>query len=63
MDGFGLLEAIRADPHLAGLPVILMTSRDSPGDVQRGMELGATAYLTKQGFDQQTLLAAIGQLI
>jgi two-component system chemotaxis sensor kinase CheA len=63
MDGFGLLEAVRADPHLAGIPVLLMTSRDSPGDVQRGMELGATAYLTKQAFDQQTLLATIGQLI
>nr|WP_280842820.1 response regulator [Pararoseomonas baculiformis] len=63
MDGFGLVEAIRADPALSGLPVILMTSRDSPGDVQRGMELGASAYLTKQGFDQQALLAAIGQLI
>jgi two-component system chemotaxis sensor kinase CheA len=48
---------------LSGLPVILMTSRDSPGDVQRGMELGASAYLTKQGFDQHALLAAIGQLI
>jgi len=63
MDGFGLLEAIRADPALSGLPVILMTSRDAPGDVQRGMELGASAYLTKQGFDQQGLLAAIGQLV
>jgi two-component system chemotaxis sensor kinase CheA len=63
MDGFGLVEAIRADPALSGLPVILMTSRDSQGDVQRGMELGASAYLTKQGFDQQALLAAIGQLI
>nr|WP_245214214.1 response regulator [Pararoseomonas indoligenes] len=63
MDGFGLIEAIRADPHLAELPVILMTSRDSPGDVQRGMELGASAYLTKQGFDGQALLATIGQLI
>ncbi|MCR0983003.1 ATP-binding response regulator [Roseomonas populi] len=63
MDGFGLIEAIRADPHLAELPVILMTSRDSPGDVQRGMELGASAYLTKQGFDGQSLLATIGQLI
>ncbi|TPG60427.1 response regulator [Roseomonas nepalensis] len=63
MDGFALLEAIRADPSLVGLPVILMTSRDSPGDIQRGMELGASAYLTKQGFDQQALLAAIAQLV
>jgi two-component system chemotaxis sensor kinase CheA len=63
MDGFGLLEAIKADPRLAALPVVLMTSRDSPGDVQRGMELGAAAYLTKQGFDQQALLATVGQIL
>jgi len=63
MDGFGLLEAIRTDPALAGLPLILMTSREAPGDVRRGMELGANAYLTKQGFDQQALLDAVGQLV
>jgi two-component system chemotaxis sensor kinase CheA len=63
MDGFQLLSALKADAQLARLPVIMMTSRASPDDVRRGMELGADAYLVKQTFDQRELLATIGQLI
>ncbi|UFN48096.1 response regulator [Roseomonas sp. OT10] len=63
LDGFGLLEAMKADPRLAALPVVLMTSRDEAADVRRGLELGAGAYLTKQKFDQRDLLATIGQLL
>jgi two-component system chemotaxis sensor kinase CheA len=63
MDGFGLLGAIKADDRLAKIPVIMMTSRASPDDIQRGMELGADAYLVKQTFEQRELLETIGQLI
>jgi two-component system, chemotaxis family, sensor kinase CheA len=63
MDGFQLLQALKADAELAAKPVILMTSRADPEDVRRGMELGADAYLVKQSFDQRELLAAIGQLL
>jgi two-component system chemotaxis sensor kinase CheA len=63
MDGFSLLQAIKADAALATLPVILMTSRDDPTDVRRGMELGAEAYITKQKFDQRELLATIGRIL
>ena len=63
MDGFGLLQAIKNDPRLAGLPVILMTSRADEEDIRRGLDLGAGAYLTKQKFDQRELLATIGQLL
>ena len=63
MDGFGLLQAIKADPRLASTPVILMTSRADPADVRRGLDLGANAYITKQKFDQRELLATIGQLL
>lgn len=63
MDGFGLLQAIKADASLARLPVILMTSRAAADDVRRGLDLGAGAYLTKQKFDQRELLATIGQLL
>jgi two-component system chemotaxis sensor kinase CheA len=63
MDGFGLLQAIRNDPGLADIPVILMTSRASQEDVRKGLELGARAYITKQNFDQRELLATIGQLL
>lgn len=63
MDGFGLLQAVKTDPRLAETPVILMTSRADPADVRRGLDLGASAYITKQKFDQRELLATIGQLL
>jgi two-component system chemotaxis sensor kinase CheA len=63
MDGFGLLQAIKTDPRISSTPVILMTSRADPEDVRRGLDLGASAYITKQKFDQRELLATIGQLL
>ncbi|GEP10156.1 hybrid sensor histidine kinase/response regulator [Methylobacterium gnaphalii] len=63
LDGFGLLKALRAEPSLATLPIILMTSRGASEDVARGLELGADAYLTKQKFDQRELLETVGQLL
>lgn len=63
LDGFGLVQALRADEAFARLPVILMTSRGDAEDVARGLELGADAYLTKQTFDQRQLLDTIGQLL
>jgi two-component system chemotaxis sensor kinase CheA len=63
MDGFGLLQAVKADSRLASIPVILMTSRADPADIRRGLDLGASAYITKQNFDQRELLATIGQLL
>ncbi|MFD2262983.1 response regulator [Lacibacterium aquatile] len=63
MDGFSLLQAVKNDAGLATIPFILMTSRESPEDVRRGLDLGADAYLTKQKFDQRDLLATIGRLL
>lgn len=63
LDGFGLLQAIKADPAFASIPVIMVTSRDSAEEVKRGMELGADAYIAKQRFEQQELLATIGQFL
>ncbi len=63
MDGFGLLAAIRNDPALKTLPVVMMTSRNSPDDIQRGLSLGADAYVTKQDFDQGMLISVVQQLI
>jgi two-component system chemotaxis sensor kinase CheA len=63
MDGFGLLQAIKTDPRLSPVPVILMTSRAAPEDVRKGLDLGASAYITKQKFDQRELLATIGQVL
>jgi signal transduction histidine kinase/DNA-binding response OmpR family regulator len=47
MDGFALAEQVKADPRLAGTPIILLTSAAQRGDGARSRELGISAYLTK----------------
>jgi len=63
MNGFELTTAIRADKSLAALPVILVTSLDSTQDRQRGLEVGADAYIVKSSFDQSNLLEVLDRLI
>jgi two-component system chemotaxis sensor kinase CheA len=63
MDGFQLTAAIRSSERLAELPVVLLTARGSDTDKRRGLEVGASAYLVKSGFDQQNLLQTIRQLL
>jgi signal transduction histidine kinase/CheY-like chemotaxis protein len=44
MDGWLVLQALRKDPELCSIPVIMLTMVDDPG---RGLALGATDYVTK----------------
>lgn len=63
LNGFELTTQIRADAHLEHLPIILVTSLDTPADRERGIAAGADAYIVKRNFDQQVLLDTIKQLI
>lgn len=63
MNGFELTTQIRADEQIKHLPVILVTSLDSPEDKARGVDVGADAYIVKSSFDQDNLLDTIAQLI
>jgi serine/threonine-protein kinase PpkA len=62
MDGFGLLEAIRADRNLAATPVMLLTALDDRASMRRGMTSGADDYLAKP-FSQVELLDALQALL
>lgn len=63
MDGFQLLEQIRKDKTLAQLPVIVVSSMESRADQERGLALGADAYITKRKFDQRELLDTVRQIL
>lgn len=63
MDGFQLTEKVRRDSRFEHLPIVLVTSLESPEDKLRGMEAGADVYITKGTFDQQELLETIERLI
>jgi CheY-like chemotaxis protein/phosphoribosyl 1,2-cyclic phosphodiesterase len=47
MGGLTLLEQLRADPLLAGLPVLVLTASGDEGNTRAAFEAGATDYLTK----------------
>jgi two-component system, chemotaxis family, sensor kinase CheA len=63
LDGFGLLEALKADSGLNRIPVIVVSSLEGTADRERGLLLGADAYVVKRTFDQTELLYTIRQII
>jgi phosphoribosyl 1,2-cyclic phosphodiesterase/CheY-like chemotaxis protein len=46
-DGLAICRALRADPRLAAVPIVMLTAQDSDEQVQLGVAEGATDYLTK----------------
>jgi class 3 adenylate cyclase len=62
MDGFQLLEAIRADRELAGTSVMMLTALDDRASMRRGMTSGADDYLAKP-FTRVELLEALEGLL
>lgn len=63
MTGFDLTSRIRADKRLADLPVVLVTAREAREDRERGIDVGASAYVVKSSFDQSNLLEVVSRLI
>ncbi len=62
MDGLALCRALRADPALATVPVVVLSARGHACDRQAGLDAGATAYLVKP-FSPMQLLELTGTLL
>ncbi len=62
MNGFEFLSQRRADPQLAKIPIIMLTSRSSNKHRILAMQLGATSYFTKPYLEQE-FLTAIKEII
>ena len=58
LDGFGLLRALRADPHLREIPIILLSARAGEESRLEGIDAGADDYLIKP-FSARELLARV----
>lgn len=63
MNGFDLTSKLRNDKETAEIPVVLVTSLDSKEDKERGIEVGANAYIVKSNFQQNNLIEVIKKLI
>jgi signal transduction histidine kinase/DNA-binding response OmpR family regulator len=62
MDGYALCRAVKEDPELEFVPVVLLTARTSPDHRIEGLSLGADDYLAKP-FHAPELLLRIRNLI
>jgi signal transduction histidine kinase/DNA-binding response OmpR family regulator len=62
LDGFGLIKALRADPSLRDIPVILVSARAGEESRIEGLDAGADDYLVKP-FSARELLARVGAML
>jgi DNA-binding response OmpR family regulator len=61
IDGLGVCAAVRADPRLQDLPVVMLTARGDEADRVLGLEMGADDYVVKP-FSPKELMARIQAL-
>lgn len=47
VDGFGVIERLRADPTTAELPIVVLSAMDDPDSRERAVALGATEFYGK----------------
>jgi len=58
LDGYGVLQIILRNKELQNTPFIFMTAVTTHSDIRKGMDLGASDYITKP-FEESELLSAI----
>jgi DNA-binding response OmpR family regulator len=62
LDGLDLCQALKSDPELRAVPVIVLSARGSSTDREAGLECGADAYLMKP-FSPLQLLELMGTFL
>ena len=63
IDGFAVLDKMKADPETANIPVILLTNLGQKEDVEKGLERGAQDYLIKAHFKPSEVVAKVRKLL
>jgi len=58
LDGYGVMQIIARNRSLQRIPVIFMSAKTKHEDIRRGMDLGASDYITKP-FEESDLLSAV----
>ena len=62
LDGFAVLEAVRADPNLANTRILMLTAKGREAEQHKGLSLGADAYMPKP-FSTRDLVDKVKELL
>ena len=63
MDGFELLQTIKSNPETKNIPVIILSNLGEQEDVERGLELGAEAYIIKAHHTPTEVVAKVKEIL
>ena len=63
MTGLELVRALRREQRFENLPIIIVSYKDREEDRRAGMDAGASAYLTKSSFQDESLIRLVENLI
>ncbi len=63
MNGFEVLEKIKADPSLVKIPIICLSNLGGDDDIKKAMSLGATLYLIKSQFEPRIVVERTEEVI
>jgi DNA-binding response OmpR family regulator len=62
IDGFELCRALKKNPEFCDIPVLFISGRSTPEDIQHGLSCGAVAYFAKP-IDSLALIGRIKELV
>jgi CheY-like chemotaxis protein len=62
MTGLEVIEAVRGNPEIASIPIILVSAKGQQDEIERGLQRGATRYLVKP-FESQVLRASVAEVL
>ena len=63
LDGFGALEKLRADPWGAGVPVIVLSNKETSADVYESLKNRVQDYFIKAETSLETLVGAVRDIL
>jgi DNA-binding response OmpR family regulator len=63
LDGFAVLQKLKADSTLKDIPVILLTNLGQKDDVSKGLEMGAVDYLIKAHFKPSEVVNKVNEVL
>lgn len=64
LNGLQVLERVKSDPTISAIPIIILTNLGgSQEDIERGLELGAVAYLVKSAYRPDEIVAKVKEIL
>jgi len=62
MDGFHVLEAIKAKPSISVIPIIVLSNLESGKDIERCLSLGVRSYLAKTNYSLEEIAQKVSEV-